>query len=193
MRRLLATVATVAVLAGAAGSALAQDLPKLRAGQWDILIDRGPAAHGQPPVKSTMCTDDAVQREMLASGMGMSREICSRNDLRRDGARFVGTAQCRFGDSKMTSRSVMTLTGDSAYRVEIVATFDPPFMGMKDSRTTLDGKYVGPCRAGLVPGDIVGPAGQKFNVRNLGQGQAIPSPKGPPTATPSASAKKAAQ
>jgi len=190
MRRLLLTIVA---LGAAALPALAQDLPKLRAGQWEILIDRGKAGQGQPPVQSTMCTDDTVQREMLVSGMGMSREICTRNDFRRDGARYVGSAECRFGDSKMTSRSVMTLTGDTAYRVEVAATFEPPFMGMKDSHTTLDGKYVGPCRAGLVPGDIVSPTGQKFNIRNLGQGKAPPAPKSPPTATQSAPAKKAAQ
>lgn len=190
MRRLLVMIIALAAIAA---PALAQDLPKLRAGQWDILIDRGKAGQGQPPVKSTMCTDDAVQREMIVSGMGMSREICTRHDFRREGARFVGSAECRFGDSKMKSRSTMTPTGDTAYRVEIAATFDPPFMGMKDSHTTLDGKYVGPCRAGFVPGDVVGPAGQKFNIRNLGQGKAPPVPTAPPTATPSAPAKKAAQ
>ncbi len=189
MRPLLASLVVLA----AASPALAQDLPRLRAGQWDILIDRGKAGQGQPPVTSSMCTDDTVQREMLVNGMGMSREICTRNEFRREGPRYVGVAQCRFGDSRMTSRSVMTLAGDTAYRVEVTATFDPPFMGMKDSHTTLDGKYAGPCRAGLVPGDIVGPAGQKFNIRSLGQGKLPPAPRTPPTATPSASAKKAAQ
>jgi len=176
----------------AAAPAAAQDYPRLKAGQWQIVIDRGKAGQSQPPVRSTMCTDDAVQRDMLVSGMGMSREICTRNDFRRVGARFVGSAECRFGDSRMTSHSTMTLTGDTAYRVVVDARFDPPFMGMKESQTTLDGTYVGPCRDGLVPGDIVGPAGQRFNIRNVGQGKPPPMPKLPPTATPTAPAKKAA-
>ena len=51
----------------------------------------------------------------------------------------------------------MTLTGDTGYHTEINATYDPPFMGMKESQTMLDGKYVGPCRDGLVPGDFITP------------------------------------
>ena len=77
-------------------------------------------------------------------GAGMSREMCTKNDFKRDGARYVGNAECKIGESKIVSRSVMTLTGDTGYRTEISATYDPPFMGMKDSQTVLDGKYVGP-------------------------------------------------
>ena len=174
----------------AAPPALGQDFPRLKPGQWEIAIARGGAAKGQPPVHSTMCIDEATQRAMIANGMGMTREMCTRNDFRRDGARYVGTADCRFGDSRMTSRSVMTLAGDAAYHVDVVATFEPPFMGMKDSRTAIDGKFVGACRGGLNPGDIVGPNGQKFNVRMLGTGAPLPLPRPNPTPTQPAPAKK---
>ena len=129
-----------------------------------------------------MCIDDALQREMMSMGAGMSREMCTRNEFKRDGARYVGNAECRIGESKIVSRSVMTLTGDSAYHTEINATYEPPFMGMKDSQTMLDGKYVGPCRDGLAPGDFIGPNGQKFNIR--GHGVAGKPPAAPPSPTP---------
>ena len=94
--------------------------------------------------------------------------MCTRNEFKRDGAKHhVGSAECKFGESKIVSRSVMTLTGDTGYKTEINATYDPPFMGMKDSQTTLEGKYVGPCRDGMVPGDFIGPDGQKFNIKGI--------------------------
>jgi len=102
--------------------------------------------------------------------------MCTKNEFKRDGARFVGNAECKMGESRIISRSVMTLTGDTAYRTEINATYDPPFMGMKDSQTTLDGKYMGACPAGMAAGDFVGPNGQKFNIRGLAaKGAAAPS------------------
>lgn len=182
---LLSACGLAALMSGVA----AQDYPKLKAGQWEITVDRGAAAKGPASMRNTMCTDDAAQRDMIANGMGMSRELCTRNEFRRDGARYVGTAECRLGESLMQSRSVMTLTGDTAYRIDISATFDPPMMGMKESRTAISGQYVGPCRDGLVPGDIIGPNGQKANIRNLGTG-APPSRLPVPTATPTAPAKK---
>ncbi|MCC6867629.1 MAG: DUF3617 family protein [Burkholderiales bacterium] len=179
------TVLSAVALAALAFGAAAQDYPKLKAGQWEITVDRGPAAKGPTSMRNTMCTDDAVQRDMIANGMGMSRELCTRNEFHRDGARYVGAAQCQLGESAMHSRSVMTLTGDTAYRIDIVASFEPPMMGMKESRTTIAGKYVGPCRDGLVPGDIIGPNGQKANIRNLGTGAPpLRQPALPPTATP---------
>ena len=151
----------------AASVAGAQDYPKLKPGQWDLTITTTKAQGGAPPVKSTMCIDEAVQREMMTTGAGMSREMCTKNEFKRDGNKFVGNAECKIGESKIISRSTMTLTGDTAYHTEINATYDPPFMGMKDSRTMLDGKYAGPCAAGMVPGDFVGPGGQKFNMKGM--------------------------
>ena len=150
-------------------SALAQDYPKLKSGHWDLTITTKQAANA-PPQKSAMCIDDALQRDMVTMGAGMSREMCTKNEFKRDGARFIGNAECKIGESKIISRSVMTLTGDTAYRTEINATYDPPFMGMKDSQTVLDGKYAGPCRDGMVPGDFIGAGGQKFNVKGIAAG-----------------------
>lgn len=181
------------LLLGIAGLAIAsashaQEYPKLKSGQWDLTISSSRAAKG-PPQKSTMCVDDALQRDMMAMGSGMTKEMCTRNEMKRDGARYIGSSECKIGESKIVSHSVMTLTGDSAYHTEINATYDPPFMGMKESQTVLDGKLTGPCRDGMVPGDFVGPNGQKFNIRSLaaankGAGAAGPAPQTAPQPAP---------
>ena len=79
----------------------------------------------------------------------------------------------------------MTLTGDTAYRTESRAVYDPPLNGMQESHITLEGKYAGPCRDGLVPGDFIGPNGQKFNLKGIGAGKGAM----PPTAQPKQSRK----
>jgi hypothetical protein len=178
MRIQVKTLVGIACIAFAC-TALAQEYPKLKSGHWELTITTSRTNNAQPQ-KSTMCIDEALQKEMMTMGAGMSREMCTRNEFKRDGAKYVGSAECKIGESKIMSRSVMTLTGDTAYHTEINATYEPPFMGMKDSQTILDGKYMGACPAGMTAGDFVGPNGQKFNVRNIagaGKGAAAPSPQ----------------
>jgi len=186
------TLLVALALAAAVPLASAQDYPKLKPGQWEITMDAGNRAKDAKPVKTTMCVDEVSQQQMYATGMGAAREACSKNDFRRDGTRYIGYSECKFGDSKTVGRTLMTLTGDTAYHVEVKSTYDPPFMGMKEAQTTLDGKHVGACRDGLVPGDIVMPGGQKINVKDFGKAR-TPPPKSSPNATQNAPAKKAAQ
>ena len=186
------TLLLALALAAAVPLASAQDYPKLKSGQWEVTMDAGNRAKDAKLVKTTMCVDEVSQQQMYASGMGAAREACTKNEFKRDGARYVGYSECKFGDSKVVGRTVMTVTGDTGYHVEVKSTYDPPFMGMKDAQTTLDGKHVGACRDGLVPGDMVMPGGQKINVKDFAKGKA-PAPKSSPNATQNAPAKKAAQ
>jgi hypothetical protein len=170
----------VSLLAAAlALPALAQDYPKLKAGQWELATTTSRNGPGGAPARSTMCTDEALQKEMMSMGAGMSKEMCTKNETKREGNRIIGNAECKIGESKIHSHSVMTLTGDTAYRTDVTASYDPPFMGMKESKTTLEGKYVGPCRDGLVPGDFIGPNGQKFNLKGVASMKAPPAPVQP--------------
>jgi len=158
-------IAVGAAIALAAGPAAAQDYPALKAGQWELTSTTSQAP--DKPAKSTYCIDASVQKEMAGFGEGMRKEMCSKSTMKREGNRYVGESECMLGTTTMKSRSVMTLTGDSAYRTEAKATYDPPFMGMKESTTTVEGRYVGACRDGLVPGDLVTATGQKINVKQL--------------------------
>lgn len=150
----------------AAAPVLAQDFPMLKAGQWETTTTSAKSP-GAAQNRITMCTDEAVQKQMMTMGEGMRREMCSKSDLRREGAKFVGDSVCKIGEATMTSHSVMTVEGDTAYKTVVTATYDPPFMGMKESTTTIQGRNVGPCRDGLKPGDVVTANGQKFNMTTM--------------------------
>jgi len=164
--------------AAAASLAIAQDYPKLRSGQWEMTTTSVKAGAGAP-TKSTMCTDDALQKEMISMGAGMRKEMCTKNEFRRDGSKITMSSECRIGDSKVVTSAVMTLSGDTGYKTRIASSFDPPFMGMKDSQTTLEGKYVGACRDGMVPGDFITPGGQKINIKGMAMGKP-PTPPAQP-------------
>ena len=174
--------ALLAVALTMALPALAQDFPKMKPGQWESTTSnsRKPDA---PPNKVTMCTDEATQKQMMDMGKGMQRELCTKSDIRRDGGKFIGDSVCQIGQSKVTSHSVMTFQGDNAYKNVVNSTYDPPFMGLKDSTTTVEGKYVGPCRDGLEPGDVLMANGQKVNMKAM---QAHPPVRPPVLPSPKA-------
>lgn len=154
-------------LCAAAAPALALDLPQVKTGMWQTKTSRG---DGGKDVITQMCLDAAVQQEMLQMGTGLAKSMCSRNDIRRDGNKIYGVAECKLGDSKLQSKSVMTFNGDSAYRTEINATYDPPFMGKAATTTTIEGKWTGACPAGVQPGDVILPDGKKINMRSIMSG-----------------------
>jgi hypothetical protein len=148
-------------------------LPTLKNGQWEMTTQS--SATGAAPRKTTVCLDANTQKRMLDMSQGMQKEMCSRMDVRRDGAAYVMEAECRLGESAVKSRGVMTMQGDSAYRTESTATFDPPFQGgMKETKTVIEGKYLGACREGMRPGDMITATGEKINLMEL---PARPAPK----------------
>ena len=147
-------------------TALAVDYPKLRPGQWEMTTtsDRP----GTPPHKSTICFDAALQQEMIDMGNGMRKELCSKSDIRQVGAQFITDTECRFGNSVVKSHAVMTMKGDTAYRTEADTSYEPPLMNdLRRAKTVVEARFVGACRDGLVPGDIVTGAGQKINIRQM--------------------------
>jgi hypothetical protein len=162
-------LALVALLGcSAAGAA---DYPQLKPGQWEMTTttDRP----GAQPHSSTICFDAALQKEMIDMGNGMRKELCSKSNIRQIGAQFVTDTECKFGNSVVKSHAVMTMKGDSAYRTEADTSYDPPLVNnVRQAKTVVEAKYVGACKDGLVPGDIVTGAGQKINIRQLQQERA---------------------
>jgi hypothetical protein len=175
--RLSAALLAVVLPVSFAAAAIAEDYPKLKPGQWETTTTSSKNP-GAPQNKMTMCTDEAVQKQMMTVGEGMRREMCTKSELRREGGKYVGDSVCKIGEGTMTAHSVMTVLGDNGYSTVVNAKYDPPFMGMKESTTTIEGRNVGPCRDGLQPGDVVTATGQKFNMKALAnQPPAIPPAK----------------
>ena len=163
MKMPLDVAALGGALALAAASAAAVDFPTLKAGLWESQVAREGGPQKAAPMK--MCTDASLQKEMMDAGMGQMKELCAKNEIRREGNRMYGSAECRFGESTMKSTSVTTFTGDTAYHIDIKATYDPPLAGKASGNTAIDAKWIGPCPAGMQAGDVLLPDGRKVNMR----------------------------
>jgi len=161
----LPALALVLALAVSPSAADAQNFPKLKSGLWEtITSSRG---NDKAPHKSTLCLDDSVQQEMYRMSIGMLAGMCSKYNLKTSGNQVTSEAVCDLGGSKMRSKAVMKLTGNAAYRTEAHASFDPPFLGNKESTTVIEGRHLGPCKPGQQPGELTLPGGKTVNIRQF--------------------------
>ncbi len=167
MSRLLLASLT---LAGLAATANAEEFPKLKPGLWSSTTTTVGRAK-QDPRPSMLCLDDSVQQDVYRMSMGMMLGLCSKHNLKVAGNKVTIDAVCDLGVTKVQSSSVMILRGDTSYRTEARATFDPPLKGTpRDSVTIIEGKHVGECKPGQQPGDMTLPNGQNMNIRQwMGQ------------------------
>jgi len=166
----------LALLGAAASAAAADEFPKLRPGLWEMTTtstraQAQPAQAAQPARTTLLCLDASVQQEMYRMSMGMMAGMCSRHDFKYAAGKVTTEATCDMGGTKMESKAVMTLQGDTAYRTEAHATFDPPMMGSRESTSIIEGRHVGPCKPGQKPGDMTLPTGQTLNIRQMMNGK----------------------
>ena len=155
----------LALALGFITSAVAQEFPKLKPGLWSQMTTTAGRAKAQPQA-STLCLDDSTQQYVYRMSMGMMAGLCSKHDLKVAGNKVTIDAVCDLGVTRVQTKSVTTLTGDTAYRTEAHAVFDPPLKGTpRDSVTIVDAKHVGPCKEGQNPGDMTLPNGRTMNIR----------------------------
>ena len=124
------------------------------------------AATPGAPRKAQMCIDRKSADALNEMGTGMTKKMCSKNDVRREGAAVVSDSVCTFGASTITTHSVITGNLDSAYKVDTRSTYDPPMNGMTEGSAVIQARWVGPCRPDQKPGDMILPNGMKINVND---------------------------
>lgn len=143
----------------AAGIAQGVDLPKRRSGIWEVTT--GPAGGPAGP-SAQLCIDEKT--DDLAKQLAAGSIFCSKMDVRREGDRYVADSVCRIGDSTATSRTVFSGSFQTGYTADIQAKYNPPLMGMSEGYSTITARWLGPCKAGMRPGDLILPNGSTINV-----------------------------
>lgn len=158
-----------AALAGGAltlaGAAFALDYPPRKPGLWEMSISQAGAT--TPPHTVQQCIDAATDSAMREMGQGLSKEMCSKKDLRSEGGKLVVDSVCKIGASTSTSHAVVTGDFGSAYHMESKSTYSPPLMGKTEATTIVDTRWVGPCKPDQKPGDMMMGNGMKMNVMDM--------------------------
>jgi hypothetical protein len=149
-------------------SAAAQDIPTRRAGLWEVTITHDGAK--APPQTMQQCTDAETDKLMNAFGGAISADLCTQQEVKKVGTTLVISATCQVGPMKSISQSVVSGDFSSNYTVKVTSKIEgvpAAAQAMAGGTTTINAKWVGACKAGQRPGDIVMGNGQTMNIRDL--------------------------
>ena len=165
-RQLLAPVFMLGVLAlPAVPGAQALELPPRKAGLWEMKMAR--TGGSMPEMTMQHCTDASTDKQMRTA-LIPGKETCSRQDTEKTATGYVTDSVCSVTGLTITSRVEITGDFNSAYTVKAVSRTEGAPSGVpRDATTTIEAKWLGPCKADQKPGDIVTPGGIKMNVGDL--------------------------
>lgn len=145
-----------------ATASLATDVPKRKSGLWELKSQMP----GLPPQGAMqICVDQASDN--LMQERAMERTDCPVMEVSRSGGKILIHAVCRHQGTTSTSDAVITGDFESNYRNEMSITYAPPQHGMSGMKMTQEARWLGPCKAGQKPGDIMMPGRPAVNMKEM--------------------------
>ncbi|MGO9006750.1 MAG: DUF3617 domain-containing protein [Beijerinckiaceae bacterium] len=144
-------------------AAFADEFPPRKPGLWEITV----TGEKRPARTMKMCIDKETDDLFHKLGTDLSVQVCSRRDLKVTDNVATVEAQCKAGGSTVTSTSVTTFTGDTAFHSESKSHFEPAVLGKTDFASVQDGKWTGPCPSDMAPGDFSMANGMTVNIKML--------------------------
>ncbi len=143
----------------------AVELPLRKSGLWEMKLVRTGSA--LPEMTMQHCTDETTDKDMATASSPLSKEICSKRDVQQTATGYVTNSVCGVAGVSVTSHSEVTGDFNSAYTVKTTAHSEHgPGRLPRDATTTIEAKWLGACKPGQKPGDIVMPNGFKLNVKD---------------------------
>jgi hypothetical protein len=133
-------------------TAIAADMPQRKSGLWEITIQQGKSS--MPPMTMQTCVDQRKD-DMTANPLENARKHCPKIDIRRGSGKVVVDTVCTFDRHTAIGHSEITGNLNSEYRMENTTRFDPPMAGMASMSSVISGKWLGPCKPGQKPGEVI--------------------------------------
>lgn len=169
---LAAAVAAVAAVAAAGvallpAPAVADDFPKRKPGLWEMKTTGGPV--GAQTVQQCI---DANTDDMLRTRSNEG-ENCTKPAVARTGDRYRVSSSCDGNGVKSTTQGEYSMSGDTGYTGDMKMTFTPPMSGVSEMNMKMEGRWMGACKSGMKPGDIVMQGMPTLNVLEPGSGGAV--------------------
>lgn len=140
----------------------ADELPIRKAGLWEMKVSGGGSI---PEMKLQQCTDESTDRQMSTAFSPLSKELCSKKDVRKTANGYVMDSDCSLAGVSIASHSEIVGDFNSAYTVKSTSHGDAA-AGRGDRVTAIDAKWLGACKPDQKPGDVVMPGGFKLNVKD---------------------------
>jgi uncharacterized protein DUF3617 len=160
--------------------AVALDLPTRKPGLWELkVVSVSLAPAKPPPLIAEHCIDAETDRLMNITGDSMRPDTCSKPEVRKVGSTVVVDSVCEpVPGHTMSMHAIIAGEFDSAYTVKFTSKQEgpggKPIPGIPANEATIEAKWLGPCKPGQRPGDMI-MSDSKTNVRDLQK----PPPGGP--------------
>jgi hypothetical protein len=147
-----------------APGARADELPLRKPGLWEMKIAKSGSV--LPEMTMQHCTDEATDKQMSTAFSPAAKEACSKRDIVKTATGYVSDSVCGTGGVSMASHSEIVGDFNSAYTVKSTVHSDKGAGGVHDVTSTIEAKWLGPCKPDQKPGDIVMPGGFKMNIKD---------------------------
>lgn len=143
------------VLAASCISASAQagDIPKRKPGLWEINMN----VEGAPNMGPMQQCIDRNTDNLMQQEAKRSKPDCSAMDVKQSGNKVTIHTVCKIEGSTATTDGVFEGSFETAYKGTMKTRFNPPMHGMSESNMTQEARWVGPCKPGQKPGEVVMP------------------------------------
>ena len=144
----------------------ADELPIRKPGLWEIKIKlTGGAA---PTAMMRHCTDESVDRKMSTMFNPLAPALCTKSSIQKERDLYTIDSSCSADDKIVKVHSDVSGDFQSSYTVVTDTKIqDDPDSDPTLSSMTLEGKYLGSCKFGQKPGDVVMAGGLKVNIKDM--------------------------
>ncbi|MHB1292644.1 MAG: DUF3617 domain-containing protein [Sulfuricella sp.] len=149
--------------ASLAGGALAADTPKRKTGLWEIKSQM----EGMPSMGAMQQCIDQNTDDLMQQRATKEKPDCSVMDVKPQGSKVTMHSVCKFEGTTATTDAVFVGAFDSAYKGDMKTRYNPPMHGVSESKMTMEAKWLGPCKPGQKPGDVIMPNMKNMNINEM--------------------------
>lgn len=149
--------------ASLAGGALAADTPKRKSGLWEINTQMD----GMPSMGAMQQCIDQKTDDLMQQRAKKEKPDCSVMDVKPQGSKVTMHSVCKFEGTTATTDAVFIGAFDSAYKGDMKTRYNPPMHGVSESKMTMEAKWLGPCKPGQKPGDVIMPSMKGMNMNEM--------------------------
>lgn len=165
MRRFVSILSAVTLLSAVSAIADPIEMPARKPGLWEMKIL---GSSGTPRMTMQHCTDESTDKFMNTAFSPMAKEMCSKNEMTKTATGYVTDSVCNIGGTTSTSHAEITGDFNSAYTMKMTSQSEGGTKGAaRDTTMQLEARWLGSCKPGQKPGDIMMPGGMKMNVKDL--------------------------
>jgi hypothetical protein len=140
------------------GIANAVDPPPLKEGLWSVRtqITDNPGNRKRDST-ANLCRNHAYDQHVR--DISKRKPGCTTVNESFQAGQYTVEMHCSVSGTSIVAKGVTTFRGDTSAHSESRATFSPPTGGTSETIEILDQNYLGNCKAGTQPGDMISASG----------------------------------